>query len=143
MPLHPGGGHHLQCGADRGVGDQPGGVLRVGFRRHRHSKDNSHQPLPRPGHDAALGADVDVERRRPAASPSAAGFAQRRRAGLAAVHRVHVTVMAMLVLGGTLSLWGAVVGTLGYTVIDALLQHLQSGVDVDAYPVTLPAGSRR
>ncbi len=51
--------------------------------------------------------------------------------------------MAMLVLGGTLSLWGAVVGTLGYTVIDALLQRLQSGVDVDAYTVTLPAGSRR
>lgn len=52
------------------------------------------------------------------------------------------TVIAMLVLGGTLSLWGAVVGTLGYTVIDALLTHLQGGVQVASYTVTLPAGSR-
>ncbi len=35
MPFHPGGGHYLERGADRGVGDEAGGVLRVGLRRYR------------------------------------------------------------------------------------------------------------
>jgi branched-chain amino acid transport system permease protein len=52
------------------------------------------------------------------------------------------TVIAMLVLGGTLSLWGAVVGTLAYSVIDAVLQRMQAGLAIGQYEVTIPEGSR-
>ena len=52
------------------------------------------------------------------------------------------TVIAMLVLGGTLSLWGAVVGTVAYSLIDGVLQRLQGGLSVGAYEVTIPDGSR-
>lgn len=52
------------------------------------------------------------------------------------------TVIAMLVLGGTLSLWGAVVGTVTYSLIDGVLQRLQGGLSVGAYEVSIPNGSR-
>lgn len=52
------------------------------------------------------------------------------------------TVIAMLVLGGTMSLWGAVLGTLVYSVVDALLQQLQSGLSLGSMVVTIPDGSR-
>ena len=50
--------------------------------------------------------------------------------------------LAMLVLGGMLSLSGAVVGTLVFTVIDILLQNLQTGITIGAYAVTIPQGTR-
>lgn len=52
------------------------------------------------------------------------------------------TVIAMLVLGGTLSLWGAVLGTMTYSIIDAGLQHLQGGWVIGLYEVKIPDGSR-
>lgn len=52
------------------------------------------------------------------------------------------TVIAMLVLGGTMSLWGAVLGTLVYALVDALLQQLQSGVRLGSVVVDIPDGSR-
>lgn len=50
--------------------------------------------------------------------------------------------LAMLVLGGMLSLSGAVIGTLVFTAIDIILQSLQSGVTFGAYAVTIPQGTR-
>lgn len=50
--------------------------------------------------------------------------------------------LAMLVLGGMLSLSGAVVGTLVFTVIDIVLQQLQSGIEIGSFLVTIPQGTR-
>lgn len=52
------------------------------------------------------------------------------------------TVIAMLVLGGTMSLWGAVLGTLVYSVVDAVLQQLQSGLSLGPVVLSIPDGSR-
>ncbi len=59
MPFH-GSGHDLKCGTNRGVGDQPGGVLRVGLRRYRRRDQNRHQPLPRPNHEGPWHAGVTL-----------------------------------------------------------------------------------
>lgn len=52
------------------------------------------------------------------------------------------TIVAMLVLGGTLSLWGAVVGTLVFTIIDSALIRFQSGVQIGDVIVSVPEGAR-
>lgn len=52
------------------------------------------------------------------------------------------TVIAMLVLGGTTSLWGAVVGVLLYSTLDIVLVNLQSGVELGGIVVTIPDGAR-
>jgi branched-chain amino acid transport system permease protein len=52
------------------------------------------------------------------------------------------TIIAILVLGGTGSLWGAVLGTLVWSALDAVLVYLQSGVAVGDYVVSLPEGAR-
>ncbi|MEO7447794.1 MAG: branched-chain amino acid ABC transporter permease [Humibacillus sp.] len=52
------------------------------------------------------------------------------------------TIIAILVLGGTRSLWGAVLGTLVWSALDALLVYLQGGVTVGDYVVSLPEGAR-
>jgi branched-chain amino acid transport system permease protein len=52
------------------------------------------------------------------------------------------TVIAMLVLGGTNSVWGAVVGVVVYTALDVVLVSLQSGLTLGGYIVTIPDGTR-
>lgn len=50
--------------------------------------------------------------------------------------------LAMLVLGGTLSLSGAVVGTLVFSAIDVFLTNLQSGIDIGSLSLSIPQGTR-
>jgi branched-chain amino acid transport system permease protein len=50
--------------------------------------------------------------------------------------------LAMLVLGGMLSLSGAVIGALVFSVIDVGLVQLQAGVDIGSFVVSIPQGVR-
>lgn len=50
--------------------------------------------------------------------------------------------LAMLVLGGMLSLTGAVVGTLVFSLIDLLLQRMQGGLEIGSFVVSIPQGTR-
>jgi branched-chain amino acid transport system permease protein len=50
--------------------------------------------------------------------------------------------LAMLVIGGMTSLWGAVVGALAVSGIDSLLAEAENGLDVAGATIDLPAGSR-
>jgi branched-chain amino acid transport system permease protein len=50
--------------------------------------------------------------------------------------------LAMLVLGGVLSLSGAIVGALVFSLIDVVLVQLQSGIDIGSVVVSLPQGAR-
>lgn len=50
--------------------------------------------------------------------------------------------LAMLVLGGMLSLSGAVVGTLVFSLIDLLLVRMQDGLTISNFIVTIPQGTR-
>ena len=50
--------------------------------------------------------------------------------------------LAMLVIGGLGSLWGALVGGLVVSLVNSLLQEAQSGLSVGGAEVTLPSGTR-
>jgi branched-chain amino acid transport system permease protein len=50
--------------------------------------------------------------------------------------------LAMLVIGGMTSLWGAVVGALAVSGLDSLLAEAESGLDVGGIQIDLPAGTR-
>jgi len=50
--------------------------------------------------------------------------------------------LAMLVIGGMTSLWGAVVGALAVSGLDSLLAQAENGLDVGGLSVDLPAGTR-
>ncbi len=50
--------------------------------------------------------------------------------------------LAMLVIGGATSLWGAVVGALAVSGLDSLLANAENGLDVFGGTVELPAGTR-
>jgi branched-chain amino acid transport system permease protein len=50
--------------------------------------------------------------------------------------------LAMLVIGGATSLWGAVVGALAVSGLDSLLAQAESGIDVAGLAVDLPSGTR-
>lgn len=50
--------------------------------------------------------------------------------------------LAMLVVGGTTSLWGAVVGALAVSALDSFLAQAENGVDVLGIHLDLPAGTR-
>lgn len=52
------------------------------------------------------------------------------------------TTIAMLVVGGMLSLWGAVLGTLVISALNHILALLESGLDFGAFSVAIPSGSR-
>jgi branched-chain amino acid transport system permease protein len=52
------------------------------------------------------------------------------------------TTIAMLVIGGMLSLWGAVVGTLVISTLNHVLGLLESGISLGDVTVSLPSGSR-
>jgi branched-chain amino acid transport system permease protein len=50
--------------------------------------------------------------------------------------------LAMLVIGGATSLWGAVVGALAVSAVDAFLAEAESGIHVFGQSLDLPAGTR-
>jgi branched-chain amino acid transport system permease protein len=50
--------------------------------------------------------------------------------------------LAMLVVGGASSLWGAVVGALAVSALDSFLAQAENGVDVFGGTLDLPAGTR-
>jgi len=50
--------------------------------------------------------------------------------------------LAMLVVGGATSLWGAVVGALAVSALDSFLANAENGVDVFGGTLDLPAGTR-
>ena len=50
--------------------------------------------------------------------------------------------LAMLVVGGAASLWGAVVGALAVSAVDAFLAEAESGVELAGRTVDLPSGTR-
>jgi branched-chain amino acid transport system permease protein len=50
--------------------------------------------------------------------------------------------LAMLVIGGMTSLWGAVVGALAVSGLDSLLAEAENGLDVAGGTIDLPAGTR-
>ena len=50
--------------------------------------------------------------------------------------------LAMLVIGGLGSLWGALVGGLVVSLVNSLLQEAQSGLSVAGAEITLPSGTR-
>lgn len=51
--------------------------------------------------------------------------------------------VSMLVLGGLLSVWGAVVGTLLFSLIDFLLQEASTGLAIGGFVVTVPSGAHQ
>jgi len=50
--------------------------------------------------------------------------------------------LAMLVIGGATSLWGAVVGALAVSAVDSFLAEAENGIHIFGYGVDLPAGTR-
>jgi branched-chain amino acid transport system permease protein len=50
--------------------------------------------------------------------------------------------LAMLVIGGTTSLWGAVVGALAVSALDSVLANAENGIDVFGRAVDVPSGTR-
>ena len=50
--------------------------------------------------------------------------------------------LAMLVIGGMTSLWGAVVGALAVSGLDSVLAEAENGLDVGGLSIDLPAGTR-
>ena len=50
--------------------------------------------------------------------------------------------LAMLVIGGTTSLWGAVVGALFVSALDSVLAEMEDGMTLFGVTVDLPSGSR-
>ena len=100
---------------------------------------------------AAQAVGISIHRQRLwafALSGSLAGFA-----GGLYVHLIPITsegvyldltfiTLAMLVIGGLTSLWGAVVGALAVSGLDSLLAEAEGGIDVAGHTVDLPAGTR-
>ncbi len=100
---------------------------------------------------AARAVGVSVYRQRLVAftlSGALAGFA-----GGLYVHLLPITTetlyldltfitLAMLVIGGMTSLWGAVVGALAVSGLDSLLAQSENGLDVGGLTLDLPAGTR-
>ena len=50
--------------------------------------------------------------------------------------------LAMLVIGGMTSLWGAVVGALAVSGLDSLLAEAESGLEIGGLSIDLPSGTR-
>ena len=50
--------------------------------------------------------------------------------------------LAMLVIGGATSLWGAVVGALTVSAVDSFLAEAENGIHLFGRSVDLPAGTR-
>ena len=100
---------------------------------------------------AAQAVGISIHRQRLwsfALSGALAGFA-----GGLYVHLIPITsegvyldltfiTLAMLVIGGLTSHWGAVVGALAVSGLDSLLAEAVGGIDVAGHTVDLPAGTR-
>ena len=100
---------------------------------------------------AAQAVGISVHRQRLwafALSGALAGFA-----GGLYVHLIPLTTedvyldltflsLAMLVIGGATSLWGAVVGALAVSGLDSLLAQAEGGLDFAGWTLDLPAGTR-
>jgi branched-chain amino acid transport system permease protein len=100
---------------------------------------------------AALAVGVSVYRQRLVAfvlSGALAGFAGGLFVHLLPVNTESVYLdltfitLAMLVIGGATSLWGAVVGALAVSAVDSFLAEAESGVHVFGRSLDLPAGTR-
>ena len=50
--------------------------------------------------------------------------------------------LAMLVIGGATSLWGAVVGALAVSALDSFLAEAENGITIAGRTLDLPAGTR-
>ena len=100
---------------------------------------------------AARGAGVDIHRQRLAAftlSGALAGFAGGllvHLLGSITTEQVYLELtfltLAMLVVGGLTSLWGAVVGALAVSGIDSFLSQAEQGIHV-GFRLDLPSGTR-
>jgi branched-chain amino acid transport system permease protein len=100
---------------------------------------------------AAQSAGIDVHRQRLYAfviSGALAGFAGAllvHELGSITTQQVYLDLtfltLAMLVVGGVASLWGAVVGALLVSGLDSFLQDAEQGVHV-GFELTLPTGTR-
>lgn len=100
---------------------------------------------------AAQGVGINVHRQRLAAfviSGALAGFAGGlyvHMLGSITADQVYLELtfvtLAMLVVGGVTSLWGAVVGALALSGVDSLLSEAEGGVDVGV-TIDLPEGAR-
>lgn len=101
---------------------------------------------------AAPASGIDVTRQRVVAfvaSGVVAGvagglWALTNRVVQASALNVELTfiTLAMLVLGGTRSLSGAVVGTISFTALDMVLVALQGGITAGDFVVSIPQGTR-
>jgi len=101
---------------------------------------------------AARGVGVHVHRQRLWAftlSGALAGFAGAllvHQLGSITTEQVYLELtfltLAMLVVGGTTSLWGAVVGALAISGLDSFLTQAEQGVHVLGFKLDLPSGSR-
>ena len=100
---------------------------------------------------AAAAAGISIYRQRLVAftiSGALAGFAGGLYVHLLPVNTESVYLdltfitLAMLVVGGTTSLWGAVVGALAVSALDSFLAQAENGVDVLGAHLDLPAGTR-
>jgi branched-chain amino acid transport system permease protein len=101
---------------------------------------------------AAQGVGVSVHRQRLLAftlSGALAGFAGGllvHLLGSITTEQVYLELtfvtLAMLVVGGVTSLWGAVVGALVVSGLDSFLTEAESGVDVVGVSIDLPQGTR-
>jgi branched-chain amino acid transport system permease protein len=100
---------------------------------------------------AASAAGISVYRHRPAAlvvSGVLAGFAGGLSVHLLGGHTKRMadvearSSLAMLVVGGVSSLWGAVVGALAVSALDSFLAQAENGVQIFRWTLDLPAGTR-
>jgi branched-chain amino acid transport system permease protein len=100
---------------------------------------------------AARGAGVDIHRQRLAAftlSGALAGFAGGlfvHLLGSITTEQVYLELtfltLAMLVVGGLTSLWGAVVGALAVSGLDSFLSQAEQGIHI-GFKLDLPSGTR-
>ena len=85
---------------------------------------------------------------KPAIMPNLAGFAGGLYVHLLPLNTETVYLdltfitLAMLVIGGATSLWGAVVGALAVSAVDSFLAEAENGLSVFGRTLDLPAGTR-
>jgi branched-chain amino acid transport system permease protein len=101
---------------------------------------------------AARGVGVDVHRQRlwaftlSGALAGLAGGLLVHQLGSITTEQVYLELtfltLAMLVVGGLTSLWGAVVGALAISGLDSFLSEAENGVHVLGLKIDLPAGTR-
>ncbi|HZO62101.1 MAG TPA: branched-chain amino acid ABC transporter permease [Gaiellaceae bacterium] len=101
---------------------------------------------------AAQAAGIDVHRQRLGAfvlSGTLSGFAGglyvHLPPGSITTNQVYLDLtfltLAMLVVGGVHSLWGAVLGALGVSLVNILLQNGENGIHLGGWKISLPQGS--